>query len=278
MGNLCKNPTYINKDMDLSQRDLIIRTYHANSDTYYDNFDKSFNYLKFIDLPQYIVFATKQFKDCDPFINELSEYDQNIFITNYILNNPSIEDLNFINEQEETIFINFISTMHKWLNKAYLQFFKYKRVDVTQTDNIKLLALLIVGILYCHSEVQQRIDVIFNILSTNDRVYKCDSTQLFFFYLFLIPTYISLGCIYSIYSMSDSLKTIIKEERYNEIMTRFSLKSVYNLTEIFLKNFFDDDDKGFSYQDFKKRIILDDYSWVLTQSGIRHYLEKYNFS
>jgi hypothetical protein len=279
MGNLCKSPTYVIKEMDLSHRDIPVKTYTANSDCYYDNFDKSYNFLKFIDLSQHIVFASKQFKDSDPFTTELSETDLDFFVNKYIIGNPAIDqDIEINTPHNENLFRNFIISMHKWLSKAYLQFFKYKRIEITRTENIKQIALLTIGILYCHSEITQRIDVMFNILAANDRVYKCDNTQLFFFYMFLIPTYISLGCIYSIYGIHDQLKSVIREDKYNEIMARFSVKSVYNLTEIFLKNFFDDDDKGLTYSDFKKRVVMDDYSWVLTQSGIRHYLEKYNFS
>jgi hypothetical protein len=275
MGNLCKAPNYLINDIDLSQKDISIKKYSAVSDSYYIHFDKKYNYLKYIDLSEFIFHATKQYKDSDAFIIEISESDLDLFINQYVLNNHSIEN-NESEVVEQAVFKNFILSVHKWLSNAYLQYLKYKKIEIVKTGNIKLIGLIAIGLLFSHADVSQKIDVIFNILAVENRIFKYDNTLLFFFYLFIIPTYISLGCFYSIYAINNEIN--LSEMKYNELMAKFSPKSIFNLTEIFLKTFFDDDDKGFTYQDFKKRIVVDDYSWVLTQSGIRFYLEKYNFS
>jgi hypothetical protein len=262
MGNMCTNPTL--GDNELLTTIINIKEYTAKTDEFYNKFENFYNLLEKANLNDFTDYINNE---CDDNIKaELTEESLEHFLDKYVIRNDG---------RTQKIFKMFVINIYKLVQKANQIYNKLK--SHTPDKNLKYMILFIMGLLYCQSDLQSKIDIIFTTLSINGKFSKSDDIHSFFFNLFIIPTLISLESIKEVLNKYKEIDIFISEKYFNDLTLKFSIRNVFNLVEIFHKNFFDETEK-YNMNKFTSKIIQDDFSWIFSRSGIRYYLEKYNFS
>ena len=285
MGEACskQNKRYITPE----EVEVIIqfRSYNSSFDRYYKKIESDFNYLKYVQIYEYLLLLSSYHKDkvADGHHKGYDELiDRNnfcVYVDNKILRNHLIYDLIAEDEKSSNITRDYLQQMFDTLLKSYIDLEKHKnpgkRIKKGEISCLKKLHLIPLGLLNCSSNNNIKINFLFNLFANdNNRFAKNENLNDFLYFLFLTASTASLRIIKSLGEKYSEIEPI-ENEAYIKIMDAFEIKDIIRARDLFIQDFFKEKEE-LHIGEFTYKFEKEDFGWIFSAKGIREFLEKHN--
>jgi hypothetical protein len=91
--------------------------------------------------------------------------------------------------------------------------------------------------------------------------------------MFLVASYAGAKSIEDVAKIFPSDVQLLAEDETLKILDKFEVQDILHVEEEFLKNFFGVS-SSLTYEEYREKIVNNEYDWFLSAPGIREQLEK----
>lgn len=284
-NNCCKKQGAVLKEEE-PERDIEFRSHSSNIDKHYSKIEKDYNFLKFLQLYEFLLLLTN-FKDelqsndhqDKSYLEEFDKLKFTVFLENKILKNHLLFEYVAEDERRANIFKDYMQDLFDAMIRAYIDLYKKKhpeqKIKKGQISTLKRLYLIPIGLLYCQSNNRAKVGFFYNLFADETGLFtKSELLEDFLYFLFIIPSTTSLRALKALSDRYDNLEKI-NEEDYIKIIDQCEVKDILRLKDIFLNDFFKDKN-SLTKREFEDRFVSEDFGWIFNPNGIRLFLEKNN--
>ena len=255
----------------VNQIEVVLPSYRDSpTESIFKSFDSNNNFLQNFPLTDYQLSLPNITYTSISETNSLEDATNidfvSVYFSNAILKYPTLYEMD-ISEEKTQIFLEFYSKLINYMIKGIKNFYKKHSIKEEVSDNVKKLYLVIVGLLYCHSEASEKIQCIYNIISDDKGIIKKTQDNILFFYLIIFtPTFANYVTLLDLQkNYDDKLKTVTLAKR-GDYDKYFALKNIEDVFEEFSKGFFEEE---MNEDQFMNKIVKEDFAWILTKQGVR---------
>ena len=294
MGNCCQKRTYqkINY-LAPEEREIEIKDFDSPNDKNLEILESKFNFFNFVQLVEYVNLLDQfdiqtstiitdepmrtNFSSKDEFLKQTMSIDEfQSFIENKIFDLEGLLEIigNKDNQQSISIFKEMCLEIYRALELKL----KQHKKDSNETDFIKKINILSIGILFCACENIEKIKLLFNIFKNDkDEFCKLDGLDDFLLTQFLISSYCLISARNKISNTDLKIEKLEKDDLIN-LVNVSELKDCENLVNKFNETFFENEKKSYKWEEFKRKFedLDNGFGWVISSKGIRRKLEENN--
>lgn len=296
MGAECAKLCNKSKKKELKEEevDIVFYNYYSNLDNYYKKIEKDFNLLQYFQMWEFVLLLTyfnvepksdplkKEHnlskRECDQEVN-YEEYS--VFIENKIFKNFLI--IKFIQNHEEDylLYKEYLKFLFESLIESEKDYWRIKnpgsKLKKGYIKTLKKVYLFCLGLLFCSSPNNSKIDFLFNLFSNENKLIEVnESLEDFLFFLFILPSTCSLRAIKGLAEKFPKKLDGISSSEYMQKCDALEISDIIRLRDIFIRDFF----KGSKFinksqyeENFKNE---GNFGWIFSAKGIRQLLEKNN--
>lgn len=298
MGKLCSKEAQITESLVQQENEISIPAYTSQADSIYALQENKYNYFRKILFQDFLYslvnFSNENATLDDDYNKSNIEYSMNqpfydekmssdffqSFLENKVLKHKSLYEDAGKNESVTTIFKEEFIEIINALGLKLEQYEKDKgNSSADRNSLVKKGHIIAFGILYCLGPNYIKIRALFNLFQQDDALKSSEKLSEFLLALFITASY-------GMASARNKLKKFsqigaIDRDKLRELLNTSELKDCKNLVTVTNKLMFGDDlSLSYNYQDFKMKFSKEDkdnsFGFLLTSSGIRYMLEKYN--
>lgn len=229
-----------------------------------------------ISLPEYITLLTYCYY---PYNNNLiNEYNYRLFVIKKLLSNPLVNSKYLIDNDLFSKYLNFNCEIFCALLKAYHQFNK-KILSICSIEkhSVPINLLYCLGIVYCYGEYNDKINILFNILSNhNSLIIKNNKVRIVIYCLLAVSTSIVLFAVKKCQIELFDLGFNIEDDDFLNMYNKFELKDCYKSSD-YIYNMLFSKDSTLDYNMFQSLFENnDDIKCLLEINGLRYLVENHN--
>lgn len=281
MGNLCKKP-----DLSIPRksppRDIEFKSFTGSNESYFDKIDVEINFLKYLELHQYLETLYSYGNKDDTDYSHKEEIGENVFgmfIELKLLKSAIVYSESISVESNYNLFKDYYSRFFTYLHKVYKNYYKEAFGEKLKQEEkaVPKISLIPLGIYQCHSTNKSKMELIFNTCSNDDYELESNSETLrmFIFFMLIIPSCVSLLSLNEVAKERDDIRKSFPEEIFIKMYDAYQVKDSLRELENVISSLFNGKEK-LSYNEFRDNIIEKGLVWLFTSSGVRDYLEKHN--
>jgi hypothetical protein len=280
MGEACsKSATVVTY---VEEVDIKFESYTSSLDTYFKKFENKFNLLKYYQLYEYLLILNNCFHDVTPsqedylfLVNEdaFVSFIQKKIRSNYIM-------LSLLNQAEDNlnIFDTYMKEIFKSLVEAKKELFRFQNPGVklkkNQITSIEKINLISFGLLYTNAKNRVKVNFLYNLFA-DETGSLSNSKKLndFLYFHFLTASLCSLRSIKKLTEYYPNFFDKISDDDYIKYTDAFEVSDVHRLINIFTDKFFEGKTKLTKNEFMEKFIHDENFGWIFSSIGIRHFLE-----
>lgn len=286
-NNYSKKNNRINSFAPLDEKEIPRMTYKSSNDFLFKEIENKYNLLCHIQLIDYVNLledyspetATLSFngimKTDYSYHEEILSYVMTVdtfqsFIENKLFQTQEIYELEGKkNELMMATFKEVFREIFKSLELKLNQHYKEER-----EDRITKRVLILLGIIFCKSDVVSKIRLIFDLFKNDkNKFVKSEELDKYLLSSFLACSYCMLSARKKITNTNKNI-TYIKKDDFFKCLKVCELKDSENLVRIFNETFFDKEE--LSWKEFKSKFENKEngFQWILSSCGIRKMQEE----
>ena len=260
--------------------------YKSSNDFLFKEIETKYNLLSYIQLVDYVSLLENyssetatlhlsgiiktDFSYHDDILSEVMSVDVfQSFIENKLFN---IQNVYTLSGKNDIMFVTFTAIFREIYNSLELKLNQH--YNEKREDRITKKILMALGVIYCRSDVLNKIRLIFDLFKNDkNRFVKSDDLDKYLISSFLICSYCLLSARKKITNTNKNIP-FMKKEDFLKCLKVCELKDSQNLVKIFNETFFDKEE--LSWKEFKNKFEQkkNNFQWIISSKGIRKMLEE----
>ncbi len=216
-----------------------------------------------------------EFSPKDEFLNYIvSNEEFKRFLEFHIIKIDTISEIYGKAQKKLEIFVNFLMKVFEELKIKRNEHYNDKKEMETITKRI----LISFGILFCSSNIVGKVRLIFDIFKNEKGVLTpSEKFEEYLLSSFLISSYCMISARKNISSKENNIEELSNQQLI-QCLSVCELKDCQALLNSFKEDFFDENEGGYNWIEFKEKFEKKDkgFQWILSTRGIRKKLEEHN--